>query len=296
MNSLNHMDLQDWELLPDEGFLEIHDGGGKRTCSRKFPKASNSAFQMNYDICPPKSSPELVEKTGHPGVPNQLVPIRIDVEPSIPKLQDQELVKKEAAKIPIEIKIMPPEASENIKSFNTEALGADQDPVSQVFFKKMKETEFVDVKVDSPKSNSSRGIMPQIEGAGVFQFEEKGEPCKESKTDSEMVIKKHNVEPDLEGSDEGGLNIWKWSLTGMGAICSFGLAAASVCIIIFSSHRKNKHPQQNQKLQFQIYTNEKRIKQVVQQSSELNEAISAVRGGPITRAHITFGGYYDAAI
>lgn len=37
-----------------------------------------------------------------------------------------------------------------------------------------------------------------------------------------------------------------------------------------------------------------RLKQVVQQqATKLNEAISAVRGVPLTRAHITFGGYYD---
>ncbi|KAI3446380.1 hypothetical protein Pfo_003045 [Paulownia fortunei] len=300
MKSLNHMDLEEWELLPDEGFLEINDDGGKKIYSRKYHKGSTSVFQMNYFICPPKSSPEFVENTGHPRVPNQLLPVPIDLEPTTLKPRDQEPVKKEATKIPVEIKMMPPEApSENIKSFSTGVLAADQDPVSQVFFKKMKETEFVDMKVDSPKSSPSRGIMPQIEGAGAFQFEEKGDPCKEeAKVDSEMVIKKNkNMEYDLEGSDDGGgLNIWKWSLTGIGAICSFGVAAATFCIISFSSHRKNKHPHQNQKLQFQIYTNDKRIKQVVHHASKLNEAISAVRGVPITRAHITFGGYYDASL
>ena len=36
-----------------------------------------------------------------------------------------------------------------------------------------------------------------------------------------------------------------------------------------------------------------RIKQVVHHATKLNEAISAVRGVPMTRAHITYGGYYD---
>lgn len=37
-----------------------------------------------------------------------------------------------------------------------------------------------------------------------------------------------------------------------------------------------------------------RIKRVVQHATRLNEAISAVRGVPVTRAQITVGGYYDA--
>lgn len=37
-----------------------------------------------------------------------------------------------------------------------------------------------------------------------------------------------------------------------------------------------------------------RIKQVVDHATKLNEAIAAVRGVPVTRAHITVGGYYDA--
>lgn len=36
-----------------------------------------------------------------------------------------------------------------------------------------------------------------------------------------------------------------------------------------------------------------RIKQVVHQATKMNEAISAARGVPLPRAHITYGGYYD---
>ncbi|KAL0316914.1 UNVERIFIED_CONTAM: hypothetical protein Sradi_5569600 [Sesamum radiatum] len=188
------------------------------------------------------------------------------------------------------------------------ALGADQDPaVSQVFFKKMKETEFVDMKVESPRGGtSSRGIMPQIEGAGVFQFEEKGDgdPCnKEAKVDVEAEMVMNKMEVGLEESDEDGINIWRWSLTGIGAICSFGVA---VCIIILSSHRKNKYG--DGKLRFQMYTDDKRMKhQVIEEGGgsyhkKINEAMRAVRGvaNPTMsmttrRARITYGGYYDAS-
>ncbi|KAL2466242.1 hypothetical protein Adt_42093 [Abeliophyllum distichum] len=264
------MDLQEWEILPDDGFLEIHDDGGKKIYSRKYGSGPNSVLETNYFVCPSKSTPT---KT------NQL----LHLEPKILKPSDQEMISKQ---VPVEIKIMPSALPEKIKPFNTgSASEADQDLVSQVFFKKMKEPEFVDMKVESPKSSRSE-IMPQIDGAGFFQFEENGEAL-ESKScegDSEM-----EMEMD---ENNWGLNIWKWSLTGIGAICSFGVAAATVCIVVFGTRQKSKQ-EQNQKLQFQIYTNDKRIKQVVHHATKLNEAISAVRGVPLTRAHVTFGGYYE---
>ncbi|KAL2483162.1 hypothetical protein Fot_44606 [Forsythia ovata] len=266
------MDLQEWELLPDDGFLEIHDDGGKKIYSRKYGSGPNSVLEMNYFVCPPKSTPTIT---------NQLLPVPIHLEPKILKPSDQEMIPKQ---VPVEIKIMPSALPEKIKHFNTgSATEADQDLVSQVFFKKMKEPEFVDMKVESPKSSRSE-IMPQIDGAGFFQFEE-NEEALESKScegDSEMEMDENNW----------GLNIWKWSSTGIGAICSFGVAAATVCIVVFGTRQKSKQ-QQNQKLQFQIYTNDKRIKQVVHHATKLNEAISAVRGVPLSRAHVTFGGYYE---
>ncbi|XP_047971500.1 uncharacterized protein LOC125214493 [Salvia hispanica] len=134
----------------------------------------------------------------------------------------------------------------------------DQDPISQVFFKKMKEPEFVDMKVESPKPS---------------RFEAKEDPCK---FDAEMAIQ--------DEKDEGA-NAWKRGLSGIGAICSFGVAAATFCIIVFS----NKHPHRNHKLHFRIYTDDKRRMKV-------KGAIAAVSGVPISRARITVGGYYDAAI
>ncbi|KAL0428658.1 UNVERIFIED_CONTAM: hypothetical protein Slati_3040600 [Sesamum latifolium] len=291
------MDLQEWELLPDEGFLEINDDGGKKLL---YTKASTTSdFQMNYFICPPKES-----------LKNQFLPVPIHLEKPQPQdeVVDQE---KEAIKIiPVEstdmMMMMPATASEKkMKPVLSSggALGADQDPaVSQVFFKKMKETEFVDMKVESPRGGtSSWGIMPQIEGAGVFQFEEKGgdDLCNKVDVEAEMVMNK--MELGLEESDEDGINIWKWSLTGIGAICSFGVA---VCIIILSSHRKNKYGYG--KLRFQIYTDDKRMKQQVIEGGDsynkkITEAMRAVRGVPnpmsmtTRRARITYGGYYDAS-
>ncbi|KAL3623812.1 hypothetical protein CASFOL_032628 [Castilleja foliolosa] len=184
--------------------------------------------------------PKPVENTN-----NQLLPVTIDLQP-----QDQ---------APIQIT-------------------SDPNPVSQVFFKKTKETEFVDMKLDSLKSlGSSPGIMPKLD----FQFGENRE--EEDNKNNVNINEGDDLEMDHEDEGEGGFNIWKWGLTGIGAICSFGVVAATFCLI---STQRN-HPRHNHKLHFQIYTNDKRMKRVVDHASKVNEGI--------TRAHITFGGYYDAS-
>ncbi|XP_022859472.1 uncharacterized protein LOC111380208 [Olea europaea var. sylvestris] len=286
MKSLSGMDLEEWELLPDDGFLEIHDDGGKKIYSRKYSSGLTSVLETNYFVCPTKSSPQFVESTT-----NQLLPVPIHLEPTILKPCDQEIPNQ----VPVEVKMMPSVLPEKIKPLNTgSASEADEDLVSQVFFKKMKEPEFVDMKVESPKSSRS-GIMPQIEGTGFYQFEENGEAYKVEALDGKSCASKVKGDSDMDMEENNwGLNIWKWSLNGVGAIFSFGVAAATVSFIIFGSHQRSK--QQNQKLQLQIYTNDKRIEQVVHHASKLNEAISAVtvRGVPLTRAHVTSGGYYEA--
>ncbi|KAL0452908.1 UNVERIFIED_CONTAM: hypothetical protein Slati_1268900 [Sesamum latifolium] len=173
------------------------------------------------------------------------------------------------------INITPAQASPEInKSFTT---SADQHPIPQ---DKFHQTGFM-MRLDS---NTTWVIMPQIDSAGVSHFQENGDPCKaDPKT---QVIKKSKKK--LPSELEGGFNIWKWSSNGLGAICSFGVAAATFCLIIFSTHRNKKHTHQNQTLQFQIYNSDKRMKQVIHQASKLNEA---GRGVGIT----TFGGYYDDA-
>lgn len=206
------MDVEEeWELLSDEGFLDINDD---HIYSRK---SAATVFQTNYFICPPPSV-------------DYLLPVPID---------------------------LPPPFDEPVQILKMESF--DEDPISQVFFKKMKEAEFVDMKVESPKSSSA--IVPQIGGTN-FQFEEKAEEMIEG------------------GGDEG---VWKRGLSGIGAICSFGVAAATFCIIIFT----NRHPHHNHKLHFRIYTHDdnKRMK--------VNSAVSGV---PISKARITVGGYYDASL
>ncbi|KAL5720486.1 hypothetical protein ACHQM5_013153 [Ranunculus cassubicifolius] len=138
-----------------------------------------------------------------------------------------------------------------------------------------KSNKFVDIKMDSPKSS-------------------KGNKNQESVSVPFLDLKDTENNKDFESisKDESGKkNIWSWKLTGIGALCSIGMAAATICIFVISSQQRHKH-QQNQKLRFQIYTDDKRFKQVVHHATKLNQAISSVRGGAFNSAHITFGGYY----
>ncbi|XP_009599485.1 uncharacterized protein [Nicotiana tomentosiformis] len=236
------MDLEtEWELLPNNGLLEIHDYGFKK-----------------YDS-------QFVDSTEHSRVPNQLIiPLPNQLNPNSQKIQeDDEVIKEVITKVPVEGATMV----EN-----------EQDQVSQVFFKKMKETEYENMKLDSPKF-SNKTFVSQID-SDPLQFEDKAEVI-----DKENVIKKReNMEADIE-KNNGGLNIWNWSLTGIGAICSFGIAAVTICIFI-GNHQKQKQNKQNQKLNFQ-FSDDKKMKQVVQQTTELNETICGVSGVPITKKRIT---------
>lgn len=176
------IDVEDeWELLPDQGFLEISDDAGKQIYCRNSSSsvAAAAVLHSNYFSSPPRQF------------------LQINIEP---------LSKDEGG-----------------------GRVQDQDPISQVFFKKMKEAEFVDIRADSPKPPKSE---PN------FQF------------DPEMVIGK-----DEKGGDEDD-DVWKWKLSGIGAICSLGVAAATFCIVVFT----NSH---NHRLQFRIYTDDDKVRQSI---------------------------------
>ncbi|KAF5749173.1 hypothetical protein HS088_TW04G01136 [Tripterygium wilfordii] len=293
------MDLDEWEILPRDGFIDYHheeeeeqEEGERRFFSISSPR---SVFKMNHFTYPSPPPP----RTRSPRLlPNQqLVPVEIQLEPKIGKDPEAELIK-EVTKVPTDTSIVPSATTEKVKD-------SDLDVVAQVFFMKLKENKFVDMKTYSPKA-SPRGVLPQID-AGSFNVEDRSEtmesvtsPRKEVENDMGMMDKKSEIDGDngedvnWEENGNGGLNIWKWSLNGIGAICSFGVVAATFCVIILGSHQRNKQQGQNQKISFQIYTtDDKRIKQVVHHATKWNEAMSAVRGVPLNRAQITTGGYYD---
>jgi hypothetical protein len=228
------MDLDEWEFIPDEGFLEIHDDGGNKIFSRKLWKVDhpNSMINSNYF-----KDPQFVDST--------------DQEPKSP---DQETVKQiietPISVEPIKIESPEPENGVGLQVFlkNTEENQENQE-----------DQEFVEMKIDSLK------------------FEEVE---KRFDSDEEVVMWG-------EKGDDERLNIWKWGLNGIGAICSFGVAAATICIIVLGNGNKHNH----HKISFQIYQDDNKR---IEHTTKLNEVISAARGVPWNRAHIRYGGYVNA--
>ena len=86
----------------------------------------------------------------------------------------------------------------------------------KVFFKIKEKSEFVDMK---------RGILPPMD-AGALKFEDKGEAMEIITSPRRKAIEKDvcdkEEETTWEEENNSGFNLWKWSLTGVGAICSFG--------------------------------------------------------------------------
>ncbi|KAF7819280.1 uncharacterized protein G2W53_024735 [Senna tora] len=250
------MNIDEWDFLSDDGgFLDFSEDAEKKAFLGKRYSDSKSVFDMDYFMCPSPTSMNITEPSRNPRLPDQLVPVPIPIrlEPRIRKAPDDD--------------------------------EADQDTVSQVFFK-IKENEFVDMKMDSPRSGT-RGMLPPIDTGGM-KFDDKGE------TREIMISPRLKIEKEmLMDKEEDDPTSWEHHHNGIGAICSFGVAAATICILFFGSNQRNKH---NHKIRFQIYADDKRIKQVMQQANKMNEAISAATGVhvPLTTAHITYGGYHDA--
>uniref|UniRef100_A0A2P2MTE1 DUF6821 domain-containing protein n=1 Tax=Rhizophora mucronata TaxID=61149 RepID=A0A2P2MTE1_RHIMU len=252
------MDLDEWEILPDEGFLDYHEDAEKKiiVTSRRSSN-TKTVFNMDYFMCP--SSPPKKSRA----VPNQLVPVPIQLETAdtTGKEQEEKLLQ-EVTKVPIDISEVPPAIMPKVKDAILGSKEADQDSVSQVFFKKMNENEFVDMKMDSPKSGTKAFLPPQIDAAaGTFKFDGKSEVL-DNKVSSPRFKNEKEVAKEEDKAiweeNTGGLNLWKWSFTGFGAICSFGVAAAAtICIMILGGHQKSKQQHQNPNFRFQIYTDDK---------------------------------------
>ncbi|KAI3723247.1 hypothetical protein L2E82_34701 [Cichorium intybus] len=259
------MDLEDegWVNVPYGGLLEVHDDEDTQFFPRKYVRSPKNPFRMDYFNSSRKSQEFADSSEDESRFQNQLIPLQIQIDNHQVDHRDEDV--KEITKLPILINNELKEAQE-----------ADLDPIFQVFFKK--ENEFVEMKMDSPRSSSRKLMSPYIE-TDVFQYKDESDDYKFD--DSSKV-----VSDDIEKVNKEEGNIWKWGLNGIGAFFSLGMAAATVCIILFG----NSHKHKQQKFRIQIYSDDKRIKQVVHQA---NEAMSAVRGVPLTTAHITYGGYYE---
>lgn len=243
------MDMNEWVILSDDGFLDADE---KQILLGKRNSDSKSVFDMNY-FCTSPNSRKITEASSRVLPKQQLVHVPIQLEhPRIGNYPDDDGLVEES--------------TEDHHVEEAVVVEADQDTVSHAFFQ-IKENKFIDMKLDSPKSSSvgGRGVLfPPID-EGSLKFEEKGGEGHEAMVVEIMTSPKMNrVEKDEifmccdkeEEDPNGGFNLWKWSLSGVGAICSFGVAAATICVLFFGSQQRNKL-QQNQKIRFQIYTDDK---------------------------------------
>ncbi|EOA21370.1 hypothetical protein CARUB_v10001731mg [Capsella rubella] len=265
------MDLEEWEILPRNNYkgLELDLGLEEDHEAKKMMRNNGKTFENDYYICStqdPVGKTELLYQRSSV-VPTQLLQIPITWEPLSP------VDDKDRKKHP------DPDFSEPDPERLTESL-----PSPRITFKKMKETEFADMKLDSP---SARFTSPL-----PHQNDEKHSEIMGS--DSSDLSSKKEVDWD-EGKK---MNLWKKGLNGIGAICSFGVAAAAATIcVFFLGNNSSIHGcrNKNQILRFQIYSDDnKRMNEVVKHATKLNEAISVMKGLPVARAQISFGGYYDA--
>ncbi|XP_023756806.1 uncharacterized protein LOC111905343 [Lactuca sativa] len=258
------MDLEDegWVNIPYDEILEANEDGDEKNFSRKYIKSPAKLFKPKYFDTPQNSQDFVKDK---PRFEKQLL--------SIPTQSDH-------GHDPIMIKESKEITSEHEPEPEFEP---NQDQIIQVSFKK--ENQFVKKKMGSPRLSSREPDMCNIE-TSPFQYEEKSDDRVINCSSPSKMIKQEVIAWD-ENNER--LNFWQWGLSGIGAFCSLGMVAATVCIIMLGNGRKDK--QQNRKLKIQIYSDNKRIKKVVQQA---NEAMSAMRGVPLVKAQITYGGYYES--
>ena len=252
------MDIDhDWVFLPDNGFLDMNQDGEKKVHRGKGNSDTKLIFLTDYfnkEQPPPSGNSR--------GVPKQVVPVSFPLEPRIFKAPEKELGKETTTRVPIDVTSMPSMIPEMIKEPDIRSVEGDKEVKTQVSFRKPTyNDQSVDMtnKMDSPKS-TTRGVIPQIDTAGTFNFDDKSEvlETKSSPRKKDLVEKKVENKEDVTWEENsGGLNLRKWSLTGIGAICSFGVAAATFCIIILGSQQRHGQQQQNQKLLFQRYTDDK---------------------------------------
>uniref|UniRef100_A0A804NHH3 DUF6821 domain-containing protein n=1 Tax=Zea mays TaxID=4577 RepID=A0A804NHH3_MAIZE len=88
--------------------------------------------------------------------------------------------------------------------------------------------------------------------------------AEESVTADSKFAQEEEEEEDIkkDGDDKVGALI--------GALCSFGVAAATACVFLIGGRLHHQHTQQH-KIQLQFFGDDKRIQQVVRQTSRLNQ-------------------------
>ncbi|XP_010524981.1 PREDICTED: uncharacterized protein LOC104802870 [Tarenaya hassleriana] len=259
---MEEMDLGEWELLSngfDHDHDEYHDDEDgvmiRNTKRNPNPNAKN-LLDMEYFICPSQDPPKQTEPSRRSGVvPTRLLQAPMTWEP----IFSTDGTDREDTKLTYDVSVVAP-----MKILKNPDLG-------------FSENEFVDMKIDPTTVTSP---LPQIDLKPLESMDigSEGE-------EGDLRIKKESWDGDLiRGKGDQKLNLLKLGLTGIGAICSFGAAAAAATVCVFLSGN-NK----NQMLRFHIYSDDKRVRR----ETKLNDAISVMKGVPLVRAQISLRRFYN---
>lgn len=167
----------------------------------------------------------------------------------------------------------------------------------------------IDVMAAEPEREDLMGEVTEILlYEAEEQEEEMNKPVKAADQDDDGVLveaaapdgvsqcAREEEEEEEEGVCKTGFSVGSMRVHGVGALCSFGVAAATFCILLLGGGGKQQqlHKRQGHKIQLQMYADDERIQQVVQQASRLNQTMSSVMGGASSaRASISFGGHYQ---
>ncbi|CAM0877049.1 unnamed protein product [Alopecurus aequalis] len=255
---MDAISLDDWELLPDHKssyFMEECTIGGKDQLL-----LGSSLVMVSMDYFNP-----------HPGPASPPSPYDCILDGEAKKPHPSPLLQDASEQDPVvgfkEIGVVHTEAS-------------PEESASKVTEVQISDAEEEEELIKSPVGEKE-----------VYEDEVTVEAAPDQRDDEG----EEGVKGDSAGVECVGFSVGKLKVNGVGALCSFGVAAATFCIFLLGGNGKqqNQKKMQSQKIQFQMYADDERIQQAVEQASMLNQAMSSVMGGASTRASISFGGYYD---
>ncbi|KAF8094609.1 hypothetical protein N665_0359s0049 [Sinapis alba] len=239
------MDLEDWELLPKNLYKGLDLGHDEdHEAAMNIIRNTEKNFDMDYFICPTQDPVGKTEFHRRPSVvPTQLLQVPINWEP-----------------------VYTVDDTDHKKSPDPELL-TESVSSPRITFKTAKENEFVDMKIDLPArftsplpqkddkhSVSGRVLAGEYYGEMGTEVEEGGDV--RSKKDVDWDEEKNNIRGEK-------LNLWKMGLHGIGAICSFSVAAAAATFcVFFLGHNSNIQGcrNKNQTLRFQIYSDDNKVR------------------------------------
>ncbi|XP_031488232.1 uncharacterized protein LOC116256131 isoform X2 [Nymphaea colorata] len=216
-------DVDGWELLAGDGSLE---GGKGEPIPREVETDHGALLDASYFICPasPSHPPHIHPTTGSE---TALDPMAVD------ETKDEAGPAEEIKEIPV----------------------VDVSVVEEVVGDKVviEENKFVDMKVaDLPEIGKKDLLQEAVKSnvdndLGVCE----SVPVKEAAAFVGGLVEEEKSGSDgSSGGSGGGFGIWGWRVTGLGALCSLGVAAATICIILLGRQRQMQRQQQSQKFRF----------------------------------------------